>query len=312
MTHTPRWTLGARSTVGLTFALVLLLAVGTGAVWQLRSFRRATSSVRHSLMSANAIEALTRTLVDAETGQRGYLLTGKEAYLEPLAEARDRLSGQVEGLDRLIGDDASQRRRFAELVPLVRARLDELTATVELHHTQGPAASLALVQTDAGKRAMDDLRAVLTTMADEEAALLDERLASADRRSARLLAFQVSAGALAFALVAGCLVALNAQDRRRLAVQRLLVESEERLRVTLRSIGDAVIATDDAGRVIFMNPVAEVLTDWTSDDARGRTLDEVFVIANETTRATVDSPGHARAARRRDRRARQPHGALCS
>ena len=61
-------------------------------------------------------------------------------------------------------------------------------------------------------------------------------------------------------------------------------------RVTLASIGDAVIATDASGRVVFLNPVAEALTGWTQAESNGRLLEEVFVIVNESTGATVENP----------------------
>jgi PAS domain S-box-containing protein len=79
----------------------------------------------------------------------------------------------------------------------------------------------------------------------------------------------------------------------RLAAERLRRETErqrERLRVTLASIGDAVITTDAEGRIGMLNSVAERLTGWSSDEAEGRMLDEVFRIINETTRVTVESP----------------------
>ncbi|MHB1424522.1 MAG: hybrid sensor histidine kinase/response regulator [Gemmataceae bacterium] len=69
-------------------------------------------------------------------------------------------------------------------------------------------------------------------------------------------------------------------------------EHEERLRVTLASIGDAVIATDADGRAAFLNPVAETLTGWTMAEARGRRLEEVFHIINEKTRQVVENPVH--------------------
>jgi len=77
-----------------------------------------------------------------------------------------------------------------------------------------------------------------------------------------------------------------------LRAQRLEREDEARqfLATTLRSIGDAVIATDAGGRVTFMNAVAESMTGWAESDARGRPLDEVFVIFSEQTRAPVESP----------------------
>ncbi len=67
-------------------------------------------------------------------------------------------------------------------------------------------------------------------------------------------------------------------------------EAQRWLATTLWSIGDAVIATDPDGRVRFMNPVAQTLTGWAEDDARGRPLDEVFAIHSEQTGAVVESP----------------------
>jgi PAS domain S-box-containing protein len=77
-----------------------------------------------------------------------------------------------------------------------------------------------------------------------------------------------------------------------LRAARLEREDDARrwLVTTLRSIGDAVIATDAQGAVTFMNPIAEALTGWAEADARGRPLDEVFCIFSEQTRATVESP----------------------
>src|SRR5215813_13446122 len=66
--------------------------------------------------------------------------------------------------------------------------------------------------------------------------------------------------------------------------------SEEWWRVTLASIGDAVIATDAQGKVVFLNSVAESLTGWRQAEAEGRPLVEVFVIVNEITGATADDP----------------------
>jgi PAS domain S-box-containing protein len=79
---------------------------------------------------------------------------------------------------------------------------------------------------------------------------------------------------------------------RRVAEQdaRLIREQREKLQVTLASIGDAVISTDDKGRVEFLNPVAERLLGWISLDAAGRALDEVFQIVNEETRQPVENP----------------------
>jgi PAS domain S-box-containing protein len=85
-----------------------------------------------------------------------------------------------------------------------------------------------------------------------------------------------------------CGISTDITDRKRAA--QLVAERGEWLRVTLSSIGDAVIATDTHGRVTFINPVAERLTGWTAAEAAGRPLESVFPIVNEETRAPVESP----------------------
>jgi PAS domain S-box-containing protein len=81
---------------------------------------------------------------------------------------------------------------------------------------------------------------------------------------------------------------LFASSRRN--AEKRLIEQREWLRVALSSIGDAVIATDVKGSVIFINPTAEQLTGWTSAEAENKSLQEVFPIFNEDTREAVENP----------------------
>ena len=93
---------------------------------------------------------------------------------------------------------------------------------------------------------------------------------------------------LAFLTASGTITHLVSRVRK--LMQEKLRESERRYAVTLSSIGDAVIATDDHARVTFMNRVAETLTAWNSADAIGRPITDVFHIINEETRAVVEDP----------------------
>jgi PAS domain S-box-containing protein len=83
---------------------------------------------------------------------------------------------------------------------------------------------------------------------------------------------------------------LEAGEQRSRSLEDEARADRERLRVTLASIGDAVIVTDPEGRPVFLNPVAEALTGWSNREAAGRRLDEVFRIVNEETRQTVENP----------------------
>ena len=94
-------------------------------------------------------------------------------------------------------------------------------------------------------------------------------------------------GMLAYLFTCSLIIAFGEAMRR---AQARASEQRELLQVTLQSIGDAVITTDTAGRITSLNPVAEELTGWTSKEAIGRPLDQVFRIVNEASREPVESP----------------------
>jgi PAS domain S-box-containing protein len=101
---------------------------------------------------------------------------------------------------------------------------------------------------------------------------------------------QLTVFLLSSTLISSLAESLHRATRRAEAGEAREREEHERLRVTLTSIGDAVIATDRQGRVTFMNSVAESLTGWTRTQSFGQPLQEVFKIVNEETRAPVDNP----------------------
>lgn len=108
--------------------------------------------------------------------------------------------------------------------------------------------------------------------------------------SAVVLRLEEASAPSRFGLLTEKINALTAEVGRRRVAEEALREREERLRVVLTSIGDAVMVTDALGCISFMNHVAESVTGWFHDEARGRPLEEVFVIVNETTGAPVTSP----------------------
>jgi len=145
------------------------------------------------------------------------------------------------------------------------------------------AGSMELVQSDVGKRLMESIRQNADAIHAEEQGLLAARIRESERSSRILRAATVGGAALVLAL----LVALILVIRRDLAGR---ARAEARLRTTLHSIGDAVLATDTDGRITFVNPVCEQLTGWASGDAHGRDVEEVFRIVNESTRQRVENP----------------------
>jgi PAS domain S-box-containing protein len=165
----------------------------------------------------------------------------------------------------------------------VQKKSDELALTIRLYDAGDHEGALRAVMTDAGKRSMDAIRALSTRMEDlERAKYLANAQNETRAQGLTLLSAWATAG-LAVALL-GLLAFIVDRDTRQIRA------SEIQLATTLRSIGDAVVSTDQSGRIVLMNPVAERLTGWTLPEARGEALDRVFRIINEHTRAIVESP----------------------
>ncbi|HKW52335.1 MAG TPA: CHASE3 domain-containing protein, partial [Stellaceae bacterium] len=161
-------------------ALVLLLALAAGFGWWFAlSVSAARARVEHSHLVALATDKVLAELLNAETGQRGFLLTGREAYLQPFTAAAPTISGVIGQLRALTADNPMQRERLARLDGLAQARLGELRRTIELRPGGGLDAAIAGVNSDQGKRDMDQIRGVLGDMRAEEARVLDERAAAA-------------------------------------------------------------------------------------------------------------------------------------
>jgi len=182
------------------------------------------------------------------------------------------------------------QKRLDELQPLVREKLRELAETIRRARAGEPEAALALVRADAGKEVMDEIRRGIGEIRGAEQDLLHQRINARDVYLRRTRSNALVLGGASLAIFGVLILSMNRTMGARAAAERASRESEQRLRVTLESIGDAVIATDVRGRVAYMNPVAEALTGWRRADAQDLPLDQVFRIVNEFSRDVVESP----------------------
>lgn len=236
------------------------------------------------------LEGIASTVKDAETGQRGYLLTGDDSYLAPYNEARGQLDLQLSSLGGLLFDDSAQVQRLNQLQTQVQTKRDELQTTVDLRRMQGFDAAIAVVRTNSGKESMDAIRNTIAQMEQTEQEALANRAAETQRNVQATLGTLAFATSLSIALLLGVgFVAYRDVAARRRAAEELH-RQREWFEVTLASVGDAVIATDVSSSVTFINSVAEELTGWRREEAWGKPAHDIFNIVNEQTRARVESP----------------------
>jgi PAS domain S-box-containing protein len=242
------------------------------------------------------LDQLASTLKDAETGQRGFIITGDEHYLAPYNDATAALPKQVAEFRSEPHIDITPAD-VEKVVGLIDQKLNELRRTIELRRTSGFEAAAANVVAGQGKRVMDELRKEIARIEAIKNAALDKDRQFSDRITrARTLVFVLTTLLSVGVLIWAYRRISEAMQSRDFALAQAhkrgaeLAEQKELLAVTLASIGDCIIVSDEQGRLDFMNKVAEQVTGWTLADARGHSTTEVFNIISEETRATVESP----------------------
>ena len=219
-----------RVTVGFGLALVILVAVSVDSYQNLLHFRQSASAVEHTFEVKNAIGDLFSRLQDAETAQRGYLITGDNQYLAPYQAALKAIEPDLQKLRDLTRDNIRQQQQLDQLQPIIDAKLSELQQTVALRQVQQTDAALQILKTGQGKRFMDQIRQSVAAMQAEENRLLTQRSAASQTDAQSTTWIIVLGSLLASGLVALAALVLNRdlQERNQMADElRLLNETLE-------------------------------------------------------------------------------------
>ncbi|HKE16664.1 MAG TPA: CHASE3 domain-containing protein [Kofleriaceae bacterium] len=172
------WTFGKKLGAGFAVAGLALIVVGTFGYRSATNLIEDETWVAHSHQVRRDLASLLLSVVDTETGQRGYVITGSEAFLEPYTRGLGAIEAMMAELRRLTSDNPGQQRRLDRLRPLIDRKSEEMRHTIELRRTGFEAAQASVAGGD-GKRAMDQIRAVVAELDAEENRLLERRMADA-------------------------------------------------------------------------------------------------------------------------------------
>jgi PAS domain S-box-containing protein len=214
----------------------------------------------HSQRVLNYLEDTLSTIKDAETGQRGYLLTGKQEYLKPYRRALEEIGNQVRELKELTLGQPFFEERLPSLESAIERKLKELNTTMELYDHVGKNAALDEVQTDRGKEAMDTIRSITGELVQEETnrvTLRGEESRSTARLAQVTFTLAMLVDLLLVAIVA-TLVQRNMARRERDA--EALRRSEEQMRLLVEGAQDyAMVLLNPDGKIASWNAGAERL-----------------------------------------------------
>ncbi len=167
----------------LGLAMIALLGVMSYESGQIQI--ETNQGVWHTYRVIDGLEKVLSVLKDAETGQRGFILTGEDRYLDPYNSATTSVGATLDDLAALTTDDPDARESVRQIRSLAAAKLEELRETIQLRKQGDVARALAVILTDRGKRIMDEIRAAVGQMKDHERRLLDQQTRSADASTVR-------------------------------------------------------------------------------------------------------------------------------
>jgi PAS domain S-box-containing protein len=278
----------------LALPIIALALLAFILVYGFRQVERGARRVDRADQVIAHANNLIKLMVDEETGLRGFMITHDPAFLQPYQEATKELGPEFATLFELVRRDPEQTARLQSMQTASRLWQQSASSAIA-----GPALAPELTpQMRERKRQMDAVRAAADDFLSAETRI------RASRSFTSLRVDNVTLyGLIGLAIALGALLAWeigrvfrklgDTYNQQLKEVQRWGAESysrEQWLNTTLRSIGDAVIACNPEGNVVFMNGVAEQLTGWKEAEADKLPLSEVFVIRNQRTRAVVENP----------------------
>jgi PAS domain S-box-containing protein len=262
-------------------SLLALLAILGIELREIALLRFTGAQATTLLLQADDLE---KSMIDQETGIRGYLATKNPLFLQPYTKATARFDGELSLLQSSTSHD-----------PTLSAKIATIAASYQqFNNVNQSLLKSSLPDVDLFKQqeqAMDSLRAELAEFAAGPRSLRTAIIGNLTHVFARLPAIGIGGGALISFLLLWYGKALYREITS--AFRKQLHETElqrDYLETTLQCIGDAVIVCDPTGAVTLLNRAAVEATQWTSEQANGRPLETVFPIINEETREKVESP----------------------
>lgn len=266
-----------------TLACLIVLALMLMTLQLSRNATEAMRWVQHTYEVLNSVVQARSDTFQIELNTQSYRITGDEKRLIERDKAIRAREQSLQLIKNITQDNPHQQSRWLELRKVIDERLVITRHMVFLAKTQGLEAANAYVRTTPLQETRDRMYQLWLAMENEERELLNKRLIEQGRtRQITGLAF-IFVGFLLIVLLVLTFQLIRKQLKEIHLSRKELAESENNLAITLHSIGDGVVATDQHGCITRMNKVSEKLTGWQLSEAMGRPIEDVFHIVNEVT-----------------------------
>ncbi len=183
------WSIGKKILAGYLLSLALLLVLGTAAILSVRSYKESARLEDHTRDILDLVDRIELDLLNAQTAQRGFLLSGQESYLRPYTEAVATLPEAIAELASLTAGNTAQRDRVARLRQFATAKLSAIERTLQLRRGPDATAATAAFAEDRDDILMSDIREITDDIRADQLTLLERVSGAAATRAQRLERF---------------------------------------------------------------------------------------------------------------------------
>lgn len=279
---------GSREILILSLGFAALVAVGAASVWLTARNAEFNAEVARTLESKAELVSMLSLAQDAETGQRGFLITGDERYLRPYETATGQVDERLKRLERILGDHANPGD-LSTLEAALKAKFAELAETVALQRAGKIEEARAVIDTERGRNAMLAIRRSVGIMTAREDKAFADRSSAAARASSQLVAFIVAGLLIAAGLAYAAQMMVRRQSRELVAAHTALSDANVGLEAAVSErTADLVAANEEIQRFAYIvshdlrAPLVNVMGFTSELDAARKTLkDQIDALDDE-------------------------------
>ncbi len=263
--------IGQKVVFAIVSGMAILLFISVISYSNISALIAAFEQSRHSADVTQSVEDLLSGLKDIEDGQRGFVITAREEYLDPYLSALQNITPELRAVKTLTADDPKQMQRAQRLEPAVKRKLRFSAYVIKKRRDEGRLAATKVLLSGRGTKLMEEIRKIIGEIKDQESGRLGELDRSIRESTSRAGTSIIMGNLLAIGIFLVSGLVIRSELMQRLRTQKTLGETEERFRLLIDGVKDyAIISLDPVGRVSSWNVGAERIMGYDAGEIMGK------------------------------------------
>ncbi|MES1023815.1 PAS domain S-box protein [Gloeocapsa sp. BRSZ] len=276
---------------GFGLASLILVLIGSVSYQSIKGLIENSNQVTQTQTKIYILEELLSYAKDAETGQRGYILTGENAYLEPYHTAIKNVPQKIQALKQLTANQPEQHAQIYKIDSLITSKLDLLKTTINSRQNQGFETAPRLSVINQAKDLMDNIREYIREIENVEKTRLEQQ-SIAERASVRNTLITLAIAILVVvAILAYVYYLIYCEFTQRKQIEESLETERNFISAVVDTASALVVVLDSQGQIVRFNTSCEQTTGYSFNEVRGRYFWNVLLLPEdiESIKATFSA-----------------------